>query len=69
MKCRYDTREKCTEQCKKIDTTCAWMKNETRRARVQQGKKEDDKIGEIDTRTKTDAAAGERKEKRISAKL
>ena len=41
MKCRYDTREKCTEQCKNINT-CAWMKDKTRREKVQQGKKRGD---------------------------
>ena len=58
MKCRYDTREKCTEQCKNINT-CAWMRDKTRRAKVQQGKKVGDAGGEVNTGTETDKAAGE----------
>lgn len=40
MKCRYDTREQCTEKCKHINT-CAWMKDKARRAKVQQERKQD----------------------------
>lgn len=58
MKCRYDLNKKCTEDCKHINT-CAWMKDKTRRAKVQQGQKEGDKIGEDDTGTETGKAAEE----------
>ena len=58
MKCRYDLREKCTMECKHINT-CAWMKDKSRRARVQQEQKEGDKIGEDNDGTETAKAAGE----------
>ena len=46
MKCRYDTRNLCTEQCQNINT-CVWMKGQGRRKKI---KRERGKAGEVDAR-------------------